>query len=72
MLTRTRCLPLLAAVLFALSSANAATTVPDAQIDAMTASLRAAPVSFDVHLPSRDQAALDALLADIQDPLSPQ
>ncbi|RNK98332.1 proteinase, partial [Xanthomonas vasicola pv. vasculorum] len=54
MLTRTRCLPLLAAVLFALSSANAATTVPDAQIDAMTASLRAAPVSFDVHLPSRD------------------
>lgn len=76
MLTRIRCRPLLAAVLsaslFALGSASAATTVPDAPLDAMTASLRAAPVSFDVHLPSRDPAALDALLADIQDPLSPQ
>lgn len=76
MLTRIRCRPLLAAVLsaslLAFGSASAATTVPDARLDAMTASLRAAPVSFEVHLPSRDQVALNALLADIQDPLSPQ
>ncbi|MGX1994515.1 S53 family peptidase [Xanthomonas axonopodis pv. cassiae] len=76
MLTRIRCRPLLAAVLsaslLAFGSANAATTVPDARIDAITASLRTAPVSFDVHLPPRDQVALNALLADIQDPLSPQ
>ncbi|WP_022970744.1 S53 family peptidase [Xanthomonas maliensis] len=76
MLDRIRCRPLLATVLsaslFALGSANAATTIPDAHIAAMTASLRAAPVSFDVHLPSRDQTGLDKLLGEIQDPLSPQ
>jgi len=76
MLDRIRCRPLLAGALSAsllvLGSATAATTVPAAHIDAVTASLRAAPVSFDVHLPLRDQAGLDALLAQIQDPLSPQ
>jgi subtilase family serine protease len=76
MLDRIRHRPLLAvalsATLAAVGIANAATTVPEAKLAAMTATLRAAPVSFDVHLPSRDQAGLDALLAEIQDPLSPQ
>ncbi|CTP93056.1 S53 family peptidase [Xanthomonas graminis] len=44
----------------------------DATLAAMSATLRAAPVTFDVQLPLRDQAGLDALLADIQDPVSPQ
>ncbi|PPV05478.1 protease [Xanthomonas bromi] len=76
MLDRIRRRPLLAVALStslaAVGIANAATTVPDARIAAMTATLRAAPVSFDVHLPSRDQAGLDALLAEVHDPLSPQ
>ncbi|UXA50471.1 S53 family peptidase [Xanthomonas prunicola] len=76
MLDRIRHRPLLAvalsATLAAVGIANAATAVPEAKLAAMTATLRAAPVSFDVHLPSRDQAGLDAFLAEIQDPLSPQ
>ncbi|WP_295912799.1 S53 family peptidase [uncultured Xanthomonas sp.] len=74
MLDRIRRRPLLAAVLSAslLCALGTANAVPDASIAAMTATLRAAPVNFDVHLPLRDQAGLDALLADIQDPVSPQ
>ncbi|MDQ1090804.1 subtilase family serine protease [Xanthomonas sacchari] len=74
MLDRIRRRPLLAAVLSAslLCALGTASAAPDASIAAMTAALRSAPVSFDVHLPLRDQAGLDALLADIQDPLSPQ
>ncbi|MCW0367067.1 hypothetical protein NB699_002050 [Xanthomonas sacchari] len=74
MLDRIRRRPLLAAVLSAslLCALGTANAVPDASIAAMTAMLRAAPVNFDVHLPLRDQAGLDALLADIQDPVSPQ
>ncbi|QBG93449.1 MULTISPECIES: S53 family peptidase [Xanthomonas] len=76
MLDRIRRRPLLAVVLSASlaagGAANAAPPVPEAKLAAMTATLRAAPVSFDVHLPSRDQAGLDAFLAEVQDPLSPQ
>ncbi|MBO9882902.1 S53 family peptidase [Xanthomonas sp. D-109] len=74
MLDRIRRRPLLAAVLSAslLCSLGTANAAPDASIAAMTATLRSAPVTFDVHLPLRDQAGLDALLADIQDPVSPQ
>ncbi|WNJ29075.1 S53 family peptidase [Xanthomonas translucens pv. translucens] len=70
---RRRRQPLLAAVLsgcaLVFGNAHAA---QDATLAAMSATLRAAPVTFDVHLPLRDQAGLDALLADIQDPVSPQ
>ncbi|WP_269058122.1 protease pro-enzyme activation domain-containing protein, partial [Xanthomonas translucens] len=70
---RRRRQPLLAAVLsgcaLVFGNAHAA---QDATLAAMSATLRAAPVTFDVHLPLRDQADLDALLADIQDPVSPQ
>ncbi|RBJ56217.1 peptidase S53, partial [Xanthomonas oryzae pv. oryzae] len=76
MLDRIRRRPLLAVVLSASlaagGAANAAPPVPEAKLAAMTATLRAAPVFFDVHLPSRDQAGLDAFLAEVQDPLSPQ
>ncbi|MFC6841147.1 S53 family peptidase [Xanthomonas theicola] len=73
MIDRIRRRPLLAAVLsggmLVFGSAHA---VQDATLAAMSATLRAAPVTFDVHLPLRDEVDLEALLADIQDPLSPQ
>jgi subtilase family serine protease len=72
MINRSRRQPLLAAVLsgcaLVFGTAHAA---QDATLAAMSATLRAAPVTFDVQLPLRDQAGLDALLADIQDPVSP-
>ena len=73
MIDRSRRQPLLAAVLsgcaLVFGNAHAA---QDATLAAMSATLRAAPVTFDVHLPLRDQAGLVALLADIKDPVSPQ
>ncbi|CBA14869.1 S53 family peptidase [Xanthomonas albilineans] len=42
----------------------------NANLDAMTSALRATPVNFDVYLPLRDEAGLDTLLADRQDPQS--
>ncbi|CTP91562.1 protease [Xanthomonas translucens pv. poae] len=73
MIDRSRRQPLLAAVLsgcaLVFGTAHAA---QDATLAAMSATLRAAPVTFDVQLPLRDQAGLDALLADIHDPVSPQ
>ncbi|MBB4127741.1 subtilase family serine protease [Xanthomonas translucens] len=73
MIDRIRRQPLLAAALsgcaLVFGNAHAA---QDTTLAALSASLRTAPVSFDVHLPLRDQAGLDALLADIQDPVSPQ
>ncbi|UKE72961.1 S53 family peptidase [Xanthomonas graminis] len=73
MIDRSRRQTLLAAVLsgcaLVFGTAHAA---QDATLAAMSATLRAAPVTFDVQLPLRDQAGLDALLADIQDPVSPQ
>ncbi|MBD7923713.1 S53 family peptidase [Xanthomonas bonasiae] len=76
MIDRIRRQPLLAAALsgcaLVFGSAHAAQDATDATLAAMSATLRSAPVSFDVHLPLRDQAGLDALLANIQDPVSPQ
>ncbi|WP_081274875.1 S53 family peptidase [Xanthomonas graminis] len=73
MIDRSRRQPLLAAVLsgcaLVFGNAHAA---QDATLAAMSATLRTAPVTFDVHLPLRDQAGLDALLADIHDPVSRQ
>ncbi|MFC3654177.1 S8/S53 family peptidase [Xanthomonas hyacinthi] len=65
--------PLLAAALSgcALLFGNAH-AAQDATLAAMSATLRTVPVTFDVHLQLRDEAVLDALLADTQDPLSPQ
>ncbi|UKE69222.1 S53 family peptidase [Xanthomonas cerealis pv. cerealis] len=73
MIDRSRRQPLLAAVLSgcALVFGNAY-AAQDATLAAMSATLRTAPVTFDVHLPLRDQAGLDALLAAIQDPVSSQ
>ncbi|WP_081004929.1 S53 family peptidase, partial [Xanthomonas graminis] len=73
MINRIRRQPLLATVLsgcaLVFGNAHAA---QDATLAAMSATLRAAPVTFDVQLPLRDQDGLDALLADIHDPVSPQ
>ncbi|WP_045767027.1 S53 family peptidase [Xanthomonas albilineans] len=63
----------LSAAILLYSGAQAAQnpTLQNRTLDAMTTALRAAPVTFDVHLPLRDQAGLDALLAEMQDPQSP-
>lgn len=73
MIDRRRHRPVLATALSGLVLAfGTAHAAQDATLAAMSARLRTAPVSFDVQLPLRDQAGLDALLADIQDPVSPQ
>ncbi|WP_045726711.1 S53 family peptidase [Xanthomonas sp. GPE 39] len=64
----------LSAAMLMCSGAQAAQNgaLQNADLDALTSALRVAPVNFDVHLPLRDEAGLDALLADIEDPQSPQ
>ena len=72
MIDRIRSRSVLATALFvSLCAFGNVYAAPQTTFAATTATLRAAPVHFDVHLPLRDQAELDALLAEMQDPVSP-